>query len=338
MKKLYIISNENINLSNNNFFCDNKDLKSTPEGLSSKYEVCLIGRNSKKKRFHKINVKNIKIYKNILSYLLGIIVSFKHQNVKYLIISITPFTFFACILIWLFKKKPYVYLRSDGYSEYKIILGNIGVFLFHFMFLIVSKISFLISCRNYILRGNKGFVVHPSQLTPQWFKNQKLQNKINKVKLLYVGRLRKEKGIFSLIEIIKPLKRITLSIVGKERDDNFFTHQKNINIYNIEKNTRKLINHFDKHSIFILPSFTEGHPMVLLESLARLRPVIIFKEIKHVIGKKKGVFVAERNAKSLKKVIKYIKNNIKFINKQIQLNNLPQKKLFFNNIFKILNK
>ena len=35
--------------------------------------------------------------------------------------------------------------------------------------------------------------------------------------------------------------------------------------------------------------------MVLLEALARRRPVIIFEEIEHVIGDKKGIFVAKRN-------------------------------------------
>ena len=40
--------------------------------------------------------------------------------------------------------------------------------------------------------------------------------------------------------------------------------------------------------------------MVLLEALARRRPVIIFDEIEHVIGDKKGIFVAKRNFKFLK--------------------------------------
>ena len=33
--------------------------------------------------------------------------------------------------------------------------------------------------------------------------------------------------------------------------------------------------------------------MVLLEALARRRPVIVFEEIEHVIGDKKGIFVAK---------------------------------------------
>ena len=38
--------------------------------------------------------------------------------------------------------------------------------------------------------------------------------------------------------------------------------------------------------------------MVLLESLARNRPVIIFEEIEHVIGDKKGIFISKRDQTS----------------------------------------
>ena len=48
-KKLFIFSNESISVENEKFYCDNLDLKSTPEGLNRKFEVNLIGRKSKKK-------------------------------------------------------------------------------------------------------------------------------------------------------------------------------------------------------------------------------------------------------------------------------------------------
>ena len=46
---------------------------------------------------------------------------------------------------------------------------------------------------------------------------------------------------------------------------------------------------YDDHNVFILPSYTEGHPQVLDESLSRLRPVIIFPEISHVTRDREGV-------------------------------------------------
>ena len=49
-KKLFIFSNESIFIQEEKYFCDNIDLKSSPEGLNKKFEVNLFGRKSYKKR------------------------------------------------------------------------------------------------------------------------------------------------------------------------------------------------------------------------------------------------------------------------------------------------
>ena len=99
-----------------------------------------------------------------------------------------------------------------------------------------------------------------------------------------------------------------------------------------------LIKFYDDHNIFILPSFTEGHPMALLEALARRRPVIVFDEIKHVIGNKKGIFIASRNFESLFKTINEIKNNYQSIQEEIKQNNLPENKEFIRQMGDIISK
>ena len=91
-KKLFVFSNENIFSQDEKFFCDNIDIKSTPEGLNKKFEVHLFGRKSNKKRAHEIKLKKIKIFSNIFSYLYEVIKSTKIENTKYLVISITPYT------------------------------------------------------------------------------------------------------------------------------------------------------------------------------------------------------------------------------------------------------
>ena len=45
-KKLFIFSNESIFLQEGKFFCDNIDLKSTPEGLNKKFDINLFGKKS----------------------------------------------------------------------------------------------------------------------------------------------------------------------------------------------------------------------------------------------------------------------------------------------------
>ena len=67
MQKLFIISNESIYEDSGKFFCDNIDLKSTPEGLNKKFEVNLIARKSSKNRAFNIELKNTKVYRSIFS-------------------------------------------------------------------------------------------------------------------------------------------------------------------------------------------------------------------------------------------------------------------------------
>ena len=327
MQKLFIISNESIYEENNKFFCDNIDLKSTPEGLNQKFEVNLIARKSLVSRVFNINLNKIKVFNSIFSFISAILVSTKIKNCKYLIISISPYTFLACLFLRFFGKTPIIYLRSDGYGEYKAILGQLGIFIYHFMFSVSSLFSNLISCRNYILRKKKGKVVSPSQLDFDWLNNIE-EKKVENIKLLYVGRLRIEKGIFSLIKLIKNKNDITLTIVGEEKSKLSKINQDNVFVKKNEGNKIKLIKIYDDHDIFILPSFTEGHPMVLLEALARRKPVIIFDEIKHVIGNKKGIFVSTRNYENLLQTISQIKNNYKNIQEEMKQNNLPTNKDF----------
>jgi len=334
-KKLFIFSNESIFFQEGKFFCDNIDLKSSPEGLNKKYEVNLFGRKSTKQRSHEIKIKKIKIFSNIFSYLSEVIKLTKIENTKYLVISISPYTFLICLFLRVFGKTPIVYLRSDGYGEYKAILGSLGKLIYHLMFSFISLISNLISCRKYILREKKGQVVYPSQLDSVWFKKPKIQE-VNNFKLLYVGRIRVEKGIFSLASLIKNKRDISLTIVGAEKNTSYKINQSNINIQLTQSNKARLIKYYDDHNIFILPSFTEGHPMVLLEALARRRPVIIFEDINHVIGDKKGIFVAKRNFLNFFGVLNHIKKNYKKIQKDMMKNKLPTNKEFIEEFVKAI--
>jgi len=334
-KKLFIFTNESIFLQDEKFFCDNIDLKSSPEGLNKKFEVNLFGRKSSKKRAHEIKLKKLKIFSNIFSYLSEVIRSTKIENTKFLVISISPYTFFVCLFLRFYGKTPIVYLRSDGYGEYKAILGNIGKLVYHLMFTVTSLISNLISCRNYILRGKKGKVVYPSQLDSVWLRKPKNQD-VKNFKLLYVGRIRVEKGVFSLASLIKNKRDISLTIVGAEKNTSYKINQSNINIQLTQSNKARLIKYYDDHDIFVLPSFTEGHPMVLLEALARRRPVIVFEEIEHVIGDKKGIFVAKRNFLNFFGTLNHIKKNYKKIQKDMMKNKLPTNKEFIEEFVKAI--
>tara|TARA_A100000164_G_scaffold373785_1_gene405678 strand:+ start:135 stop:1157 length:1023 start_codon:yes stop_codon:yes gene_type:complete len=334
-KKIFIFSNEKISSQNNQFYCDNIDLKSTPEGLNKKFEVNLFGRKSSKKKTHSIKIKNIKVFNNIFSYISAAVNASKNKESKFLVISITPYTFMICLFLRLFGVKPTVFLRSDGYGEYRAILGRFGPLIYHLMFYIASLVSNFISARKYILRGKKGKIIYPSQLDTSWLRKPKILE-MQSFKLLYVGRIRVEKGIYSLANLIKNRRNISLTIVGAEKQTSYKISQSNIKILPNESNKLKLIKYYDDHNIFVLPSYTEGHPMVLLEALARRRPVIIFEDIKHVVGDKKGVFIAKRNFLNFFGILNQIKKNYKKTYKEMMRNKLPTNKEFIEQFIKAI--
>ena len=161
---------------------------------------------------------------------------------------------------------------------------------------------------------------------------------IKSFKLLYVGRFKIEKGIHSLLNLIKNKKNISLSIVGVEKEISNNFSQSNVNFYQNQSNKLKLIKYYDEHNIFVLPSYTEGHPMVLLEALARRRPVILFEDIKHVIGDKRGIFVSKRNFINFFGTLNSIKKNYKKIQKEMKKNKLPTYKEFIEDLSQSISK
>ena len=334
-KDLVIINNEKISKNNESFYCDNVDMKSIPEGLNESFKVTLIARKSKVKKTRKINLEKIEVSSNVFEFFSKILKTIKKDQTNYLIISITPYTLFAYLLLLLFRKKIFVYLRSNGFEEYKAILGFIGPIIYYVMFKIVSFKSNIIVCQERLFKKGKFEIVFPSELNSLWLEN--LQEPIlDKPRLLYVGRIKVEKGIFSLLNIFNEINEdFNLSIVGN--NDNKNPDGNKIKYIGYGYEADELVKIYDSHNISILPSFTEAHPKVIDESLSRKRPVIIFKEIEHIIQNKKGIFVAERNSKSLLETISFIMKNYKDIQASMSKNILPTKKEFISKMSNILN-
>ena len=121
----------------------------------------------------------------------------------------------------------------------------------------------------------KSYFAYPSKLDNLWLKNHNKPS-LEKVKFLYVGRINPEKGILEFIKMFDDLKlNATLSIVSKEKNLNI--SNENVKLLGHGFDTQSLINIYDNNNITILPSYTEGHPQILDESLSRKRPVIYLK-------------------------------------------------------------
>ena len=333
-KKLVIINKEKIFEKNKSFYCDNVDLKSIPEGLNKNFKVSVVARKSNIKRFHNINLANIKVASNIFTFLFSIFKTFKDKEINYLLISVTPHTFFAYLLLFIFRKKIFVYLRSNGYEEYKAVLGFIGPVIYYIMYTLVTFKSNIVTCQKRLVKNKNYNLVFPSELDIKWLQNT-TKPLLAKPRLLYVGRIKVEKGIFSLFKIFdEMINDVELSIVGNTED--LKTNNKKINFFGFKNTVSALMKVYDDHNITILPSFTEAHPKVVDESLARGRPVIIFEEINHIIQNRHGIFVSKRNAKSLSETIKFIMINYSNIRENMEKNKLPTKQEFILQMAQIL--
>ena len=332
-KNLVIVNNEKIYKEENNFYCDNLDLKVLPEGLNDFFKVHYIVRRSLKKGRQKVNLESIKVAENIFKFIYFIFKTFKDKNTNYLLISITPYTFFSFLFLFLFRKKIFVYLWSSGHEEWKYILGNWSVWIYHIMYLIVTSGSEVIVCHERLVK-KKANLISISRLDNTWFQDYK-PAMLNKVKFLYVGRMSPEKGIYNFLEIFDKIKlSAELSIVGNSSNQKI--KNKNVNLLGYISEPKSLIETYDDHNIILLPSFTEGYPYVVDESLSRRRPVIIFQDISYIIKDKIGIFVSKRNPESFEQTVKYIMENYAKIQKNIEKNQLPTKKSMLKQISNII--
>ena len=85
-EKLIVIANEKVSESYGQYYCENHDEKSIPEGLSKYNQIRYLVRGTSKVGLHKINIKNIIISKNFFSFLCNVIKILKISDTNYFLI------------------------------------------------------------------------------------------------------------------------------------------------------------------------------------------------------------------------------------------------------------
>jgi glycosyltransferase involved in cell wall biosynthesis len=334
---LIIVCNERVSKDEkNNFFSINADLQILPDGLSKFFDIHCIFRKLKTKGNHKFNITKIKIAPNIFFFIKNLIKTLSLKESKYLIITITPYSFISFIILSIFKKNIFVYLMSSGHDEWKHIIGSWSVWIYDLMFRIVTKNSKVIVCHKRLYDEKKSFLIHPARLNKLWIKDKKTPL-LDKARYLYVGRFNPEKGVNNFIELFDSIEiDAELSIAGEKKKIDILK-KCNINQLGYISDEKRLIETYDSHNIMVLPSFTEAHPYVVDEALSRERPVIIFEDISYVKGDRYGIFVIKRNSKQLEETTKFILSNYYKIQADIKKNNLPSREKMIKDLKNIIN-
>ena len=221
------------------------------------------------------------------------------------------------IIAKLFFGKPFIFNYAYDYEKIaKIEAKRLNYFLLIFLkpiaFYFASKI--FVANKQLMKKVNVQKSVFLSNGTDvNFFKPLKSTNPENSLKLLSVGRLEKQKNFENLIMALKGLK-VQLIIVGQGSLKDELLKIAKINevkmtiIPRVEnRDMPKLYNQAD---IFVLPSYIEGSPKVLLEAMSCGLPVLgsdaegIDEVLNGTNGRKCGT-----SSKSISEAVNYLIKN-----------------------------
>jgi len=152
-----------------------------------------------------------------------------------------------------------------------------------------------------------------------WQKNH--ERHVEKGKIVFVGRIHLNKGIYELLEacvnssVIKQLKLIgpvqdrfkaDLEIIAKKRGDGRWLKFTGV------KSSAEVLTEISSSELLVLPSYTEGFPNVIIEAMAMACPVVAtnvgaIPEMLNIIGDfPSGMCVPVRDSQALKASIEIL--------------------------------
>ena len=172
--------------------------------------------------------------------------------------------------------------------------------------------------------NKKIFVTKSVGIIKPLSKKKDLFQKKKKIKIVYIGRISREKNLELLFKLIKSSSNLSLSIYGKDEEkleSNFNSSLKNKIKFKGSILNKKIRFEIKKYDLLILPSKFEPWGLVIEEAIYNGIPVISSNKVgcyQDLISNLKVGFVFKNNSlASLQKCIKKIQNskNLKIINK-----------------------
>ena len=293
-----------------------------------------------------INNESISIYpmfsifkkteSKIITFLLSIIYPFKMRkklknNID--IIKVNQLTgAWVGIILSIILKKP-LYIRT-GYDQYlfsikdgKNVFKRLFFYFLTYIALIFCDIYSVTSKSDYEFITNK-YRFNKSKLIyrPNWVpvNNSFNSKKRNKKAILSVGRLEEQKNYKFLIDEVKNTN-FSIEIIGDgSLEETLMSYAKengvDLKILS-KKNYLGLLEKYNDYQYFVLPSFYEGNPKVLIEAMSKGCIVLASNISNHteIIRNNNNGIIFDLNKGSLKHALEGLDTNIE-LRKIIALN------------------
>ncbi len=261
---------------------------------------------------NKLNYKN-KISSIILITFKLLKLSRKNTSI-FLHGTVNDFLFFGPILILIsFFTKKKIFLRKFA--------GNLDEVYCNSNYLIKYILYFVLKNSSMNFFETKYLVYFFTKFNKKtyWFPNVRKNSNFNtstkfRKKFIYLGHLKKEKGIDDIFEAaLKLPPNYHIHFYGEIFDKNYYSKFNLLNVLykgNVEpKRVCELLSNYD---VLLLPSYREGYPGVIIEAFSVGLPVIAtslngISEI--VIDYHNGILVPINSPSRILKAIKYFNSN-----------------------------
>jgi glycosyltransferase involved in cell wall biosynthesis len=197
--------------------------------------------------------------------------------------------------------------------------------------LVLEKIAYRVTDRIIVTsEKDRRYIVHryrvddeKIEVIPNFVDTQRFRRigRIRKkARIIFVGRLEREKNLMSLIDAVKGIPEVTLCLVAegslrKEIESKLRREDiQNVTMLGVIPNEQLPVE-LNQSMMFVLPSFHEGHPKVVLEAMACGLPVIgsDVEGIRELIQHGITGYLCGTDSASIKKAIRSLLNNPKMM-------------------------
>ena len=236
-----------------------------------------------------VNSNGINAIANILQLLYSLfVITFKllfYRSIKIVHIHTASYNSFKrstlfITLTKLFKRKVVIHIHGGGFKEY--YEKNKA-----FVHRNLSKCDIIIALTEYWRIYFKGLGFDNVVIVPNIVDAPVVQKNMNddgKTHILYLGMITKAKGIYDLLDVVNKYKtalenKIILHIGGNGETSTLQSIIKENGLSQIVKfegwvSGEKKVELLNNADVFILPSYTEGLPISILEAMSYRLPVI----------------------------------------------------------------